>query len=288
MESYTAPSGARIHVSPDEQAGIRVLARGGPKDRERMLWSFLAAEFDYDTVLDLGANYGQVSLEFTYPEDVRIILVEANPGLLPFLERSIETHPNRGQIDLRGLALGDHEGTAKLFVRTDAVGKSSFVRERGDPIEVELGTVDALVPSSPRWSDAIIKVDVEGSELAVLEGAAKTLGGLENYAIMVELHPDFMRRTAGSVGRFLEKLCAYGYLWERKTTGIIKPFDLYRFVRRDKLDDILIVSGDAYTARIRDFNRSLRKEPSTPAARASSRTHLRRWARRMTRVTGSR
>ena len=265
MESFEAPSGARIHVNPDDQAGQRALARGGPKDREQRLWSFLANELSYQAVYDLGANYGQVTLGAAYPPETEVVLVEPNPQLVPYLQRSIETHPNREQIKLHSLALGNHDGSANLFIRTEAQGKSSLVQERGESTPVPLTTLDALASPSAGTRDAIIKLDVEGSELALLEGAAETLSGFDNYAIMIELHPGYMRMTADSVGRYVELLCSYGRLWEQNKSGAVKPFDFARFVRRGKLHDILIVSGDRYTAQIREAKRRIDRPPRQAA-----------------------
>jgi FkbM family methyltransferase len=285
VQHYTAPSGARIHVSPDEQAGQRALQRRGPKPHEHQLWSFLAANLPYQAAYDLGANYGQVSLASTYPPQVPIALVEANPELVPYLERTIATHPNRESITLHNIALGDHDGPATLYVRHDAIGKSSFVRKRGDATEVQMTTFDALAPPTPEITSAIIKIDVEGSELAVLAGATRKLDSLDDYAIMIELHPGFMRRTAGSVGVYLETLCEYGRLWEQNRAGRLRYFDFSSFVHHDRLSDILIVSGDRYTERLREFNRTPRHTGNGDAP--APRRALGRLRRRLGRLTSA-
>jgi FkbM family methyltransferase len=257
LELYESPAGTRIHVSADEEAGANVLARGGPKSRERALWAILARELDYQSVFDLGANYGQVTLEQVYGDSTRIVLVEANPGLIPYLERTVEAHPNRGHIELVNAALGQDDGTAQLFVRHDAVGKSSLIRHRGDAVTVPQRSLDSLLRDAPVRGNAILKLDVEGSELAALEGAQSTLGSLENYAIMVELHPGFMRETAGSVGHYLELLCGYGALYELASSKRhLRTFNFSKFVRHGRLTDVVIVAGAEYGTHLRELRQS--------------------------------
>ena len=267
MERYTAPSGALIHVSAEERAGRRALKRRGPKAREHRLWSFLARELEYDAVYDLGANYGQVSLATRYPPCVPVTLVEANPELVPYLQRTIRTHPNHECIRLHSVALGDHEGPATLWVRHDAIGKSSLIRSQGEATQVRITTLDELVALRDDQHRMIIKLDVEGSELAVLAGAASTLASVDDYAIMIELHPGYMRQAAGSRGAYLEALCSYGSLLEEGSNGRIRTFDFAKFIHKDSLTDVVIVSGSTYLEVIRRFNQGATTADAQPVGK---------------------
>jgi len=41
----------------------------------------------------------------------------------------------------------------------------------------------------------VIKIDVEGGEAAVLRGAAHTISAVPNVIVVIEAHPDVVRRT---------------------------------------------------------------------------------------------
>jgi FkbM family methyltransferase len=129
------------------------------------------------TYIDIGTNRGQL-----LREAVRIaprghhIAFEPIPALAADLARAFP------DVDCRQLALGAHrQSTAEFCYFHELDGWSGLLRnpqisdERGRPeyITVGVSTLDEeLKGVTPR----VVKIDVEGAELAVLEGARQTLG----------------------------------------------------------------------------------------------------------------
>lgn len=144
------------------------------------------------TVVDVGAAYGDWSRECAevFP-DARYLLVEPLDELRPFAEAAAR--------DLKGVhfavAAGPAAGTADLHVHGDLSG-SSLLHEQEDGLEIEsraleIRTVDSIVEESSARGPFLLKIDVQGAELGVLEGARATLGGTELVVLEVSFQSFF-------------------------------------------------------------------------------------------------
>jgi FkbM family methyltransferase len=144
----------------------------------------LAAALRRDaTYVDVGANRGQLlaAALATAPEG-RHIAFEPIPQLAAELGRSFP------QVDTRRLALSAEPGTAEFCHFRTMDGWSGLRRspevsdERGAPeyIEVSLSTLDIeLAELEPR----VIKIDVEGAELQVVQGGSSVLADTKPFVI---------------------------------------------------------------------------------------------------------
>ncbi len=129
---------------------------------------------------DVGANYGLHSLKLL-AHGVRVVSFEPNPACEPFF---MECCRRNGLCpDLRLTAVGDRAGWAELRVPRGrpwlgttaaevANGWSSDVDS--ETLRVPQITLDDVVATEGIVPD-VIKIDTEGTELAVLEGARRTL-----------------------------------------------------------------------------------------------------------------
>ena len=138
----------------------------------RLLLAYLLAR-DSNCV-DVGSHLGEALEEMirVAPEG-RHIAFEPLPD---FHARLVQAFPG---VDVRGVALSDREGEASFtYVRTRP-GYSGFrprdypSAEEAETITVPVATLDASLPDD--YVPALIKIDVEGAEQHVLEGALQTL-----------------------------------------------------------------------------------------------------------------
>jgi FkbM family methyltransferase len=152
------------------------------------------------TVVDVGANLGNHTVYFAGEAGCRVIAFECNPRMAGHLRTTIEMNGLGGQVDLShlGQAVTSHVGTIPFqFVRDDY----SFVTggtEQGATLTPCL-TLDSLGLTEC----ALLKIDVDGGEPGVLEGARDVLARLRP-TVSIEVLNFNTRRVLGLFE-------AYGY-----------------------------------------------------------------------------
>jgi FkbM family methyltransferase len=121
--------------------------------------------------LDVGANIGYYSLYFA-PRASAIYSFEPDPRA----RRSLEQNAKGTKIEVIPCAVGACEGKACFVLEQNAeVSHISASDERGgNQVEVEVITIDAFVAARNLHVQAI-KVDAEGHDIEVLNGAFTTL-----------------------------------------------------------------------------------------------------------------
>jgi FkbM family methyltransferase len=124
-----------------------------------------------DIALDIGANLGVVALTMGRAVGTtgQVHAFEPNPALHPILTQSISR--SERNITLHKFALGSSTGEMKLSVPKDNIGAASLMRSNGTEVKCEVRPLDDVVAGDIR----LIKLDVEGFENEVLQGAKHIL-----------------------------------------------------------------------------------------------------------------
>jgi FkbM family methyltransferase len=133
-----------------------------------------------DVFLDIGANIGFFSVigaRLVGP-DGRVYAFEPVPANLTALQRNIGLN-QFANTKIMQSAVSNHSGKGELLL-ADWGGGSALKGASTPPdicgtMEVELVTIDQLVEQGEIEPPAVVKIDVEGAELEVLQGMARTL-----------------------------------------------------------------------------------------------------------------
>jgi FkbM family methyltransferase len=136
-------------------------------------------------VLDVGANIGLTSLEFARVAQ-RVLAFEPNPSIAERLECNLAAN-GIGNVTILRSAVGATPGTVTFHESAQATLSSASVvpPELIRSFEVPLTSLDAEWSAAGRPEVSALKIDVEGGELAVLEGASELLAAC-HPAILLE------------------------------------------------------------------------------------------------------
>jgi FkbM family methyltransferase len=166
------------------------------------------------TFLDVGANAGYYALlaaDLGGPS-ARVLAFEPNDDIAAMLRTSagLSAMPN---VEVLTAACGREAGREQLLVSTDPgnTGLSSLVAglvPDTSEVTVNVVTVDAVCEARGVVPD-VVKIDVEGHELAVLEGMEVLLSSGREITLIVELSDD--PRRPGSGTAVLDLLREHGF-----------------------------------------------------------------------------
>lgn len=179
--------------------GYDLLPRAKAKHPDAQL-VLLLQRFEIDAVLDVGANEGQYAARLReWGWAGPIVSFEPLPEAHARLSRRAARDP--GWIVAPRLALGARAGSATLHVSAESdmssllpqtrlleeISPSSAVTAR---VEVPMARLDALeLLERPAWRRLFLKLDVQGFEPAVLEGAAGLLPRIQGIQLELALLP---------------------------------------------------------------------------------------------------
>ncbi len=161
---------------------------------ERLLASLLSGT---GVMLDVGANIGYYSL-YMLPRVRAVYSFEPDPRALKGLKKNVGSN---GKVEIVACAVGAVPGRA-TFVLDENAERSHLASEDAGgagTIEVEVTTIDAFVKERGVRVEAI-KIDAEGHDTEVLEGALGTLTG-QRPLVLTEAEPgETLFRIAAEVG----------------------------------------------------------------------------------------
>ena len=129
------------------------------------------------TVIDIGANIGcwSVPMARTIGPSGRLIAFEPDPGPYYCLTRNLERYP-QSPSDIVNAAVWKETGTVRFFRNPSNRGASAI-----NPNGQQAGGNEEFIVAAVRLDDlhlshiSFIKIDVEGAELACLQGAERLI-----------------------------------------------------------------------------------------------------------------
>lgn len=156
---------------------------------ERFSGALLAAVRVGDCVWDVGANVGHYTGLLSAAVGHHGIVCAFEPAPACFAVLRGAAAPN---VRAFNLALGDREGEIGLSLAADPLGDThslSFGSPSGaSTVPVFVRTGDTLIADGTLPAPTVIKIDVEGFELEVIEGLSGTLAARTCRAVFLEVH----------------------------------------------------------------------------------------------------
>lgn len=190
-------AGVRMYVDPRDNYTDRMIWRdGAPPEKQSLaaLTELIAGRNAF--LLDIGANSGAfaVPLAAAAGPGSRVIAFEPSPTMIGRLGYNVRLNDLGEVVRIEGCALGDAAGEAMLNFRSRNFGQASLM-----PIRPRLRDGGTLVPVRPLLDFvgeaaghdvSVLKIDVEGAEVAVLKPLLDAAGWLPNAMLVETDHAD--------------------------------------------------------------------------------------------------
>lgn len=139
-----------------------------------MLTDMASRIHEGDHILDVGGHIANHSLYLTSVTGCNSTIFEPNPLLHPSIEGSLAKNHLKDKITLIKKGVGEKPSTAHFEARIDQnIGMQSLSVSEDAGNSVEVIALDDMLADLPPIK--LMKVDVEGMEVAVLKGAKKLI-----------------------------------------------------------------------------------------------------------------
>lgn len=208
--------GAKLAVAPSSLDVYTSIATMGNSWDEHVVDACKSVLSDRGVFYDIGANVGYISVELAAAlmPDGSVIAFEPQPALAKNIAISARLN---GFANLRvsQLMLGDHTGSETLHVGSHSIHASAIAREANSSrLPCRMTTLDSVVESGAIPPPTVMKIDVEGAELAVISGAARTIQKHRPYIIFEsDVNMDRYGYTRKDILDLLSSFCSYEYFF---------------------------------------------------------------------------
>lgn len=164
---------------------------------------------DGGVFFDCGANFGLCTFGLAAgpaQSNVEYHLFEANPRLIPYLQRSISSRA--GCFYLNHGCLADKRGISHLNFSLESSGQSHI---SSSGTEVNNIVLDDYITANSIERISVIKLDIEGAEPLAMRGLQRTLARGAIDVIYIEVLPENLQRMGFTPGDVVKQLRQAGF-----------------------------------------------------------------------------
>lgn len=192
-----------------------------------------------DIIADVGANFGWYTTLFARIVGPKghVHAFEPSPRIFCELQENVELNELSSVVSLNQFALGKQQGYSTLYTFSGLPhGHSSLCdldRNDAASCEVEVRTLDDYLRYTGVPRLHLVKCDVEGSEMAVLEGAKEVIGSENPPLWAIEMNDKTSAKFGCAPPDFLKFLSEVGgydtFLAYRSRSFVsLESFDAYK------------------------------------------------------------
>jgi FkbM family methyltransferase len=222
--------------------------KGIPRAQRRLIENCLRTTASPRPVaIDIGANLGLFTAELAGRGFPEVHSFEPAPKTFAKLKLNIEASPcTRRTVMLNRIAVGPRNGVADLQLDPESPATNHVYlegAERECPVQrVPMTTLDRYCDENGIEQIDFLKIDTEGFEPYVLEGAQHCLRNGRIPMILLEVCPSLLERAGSSVTALYDRLLGSGY-WPHELKSNGQPGGALSVKRLEKirLDDIVAV-----------------------------------------------
>jgi FkbM family methyltransferase len=161
-----------------------------------------------DLFVDVGANVGAYSILAASLPGTRCIAFEPASDTYQLLLENVQLNNYASRVTTHRIAIGNEDGETLLTAALDTVNHVASATDAGVAQEsVPLRRLDTVLATE---RPAVIKIDVEGYETHVIEGAIETLRDHSLMSVVLEMNGSGLRYGLDEE-RLDEALLAQGF-----------------------------------------------------------------------------
>jgi FkbM family methyltransferase len=192
------------------------------------------------TVIDVGANIGYFTIEISKYLDSSSRIIAIEPGLENFsrLQKVVKEKEREPNISLVLAGLSEERGLGSLELDPSNPANHKISETQNGAKSVELYTLDSITEKLKNV--ALIKIDVQGYELAVLKGGKKLLKQ-HSPALLIEIDNRLDTNLGGKIWDFMD---TFNYQMFR-TNNLEEPITRIHLTAMSGYFDVFCISkGD--------------------------------------------
>jgi FkbM family methyltransferase len=183
-----------------------------------------------ECIIDVGAYKGEWTSKISkiYPQ-AQIFMLEAQPDKEKYLKEIAQKNPNiKYQIALLGAKV---EGSVQFYkMETGSSVYSEQTDAQREVVTLEMKTLDSVASTFSKENKALLKLDVQGAEIDILEGAGNILPSVE--FILLEASVLNYNKNAPLIGEIFQYLNGKGFILfdiceqKRTSSNVLMQVDL--------------------------------------------------------------
>lgn len=173
----------------------------------------LLVRLDFKDVVDVGANHGEWSLAIKrYLPAARIHAFEASPSTFRETQKALGIYAD---ITINNVGLYDRPGQMKFYHSPENDGRSSLIQKSAlagaTELTVDVTTLDAYASQQGMTQIDLLKIDTEGADYAILEGARDLMS--KGAIKVIQFEYGFVSVDTGRLLKsYYELLTAHGFV----------------------------------------------------------------------------
>lgn len=185
-----------LHVDMLDEGGISYDSRKSHEELTSRLYSLIEDSLHPSEVIDIGANYGFISLIASrYYPNASIVMVEPGGKLSRYIEKNMAANGVKNYTLFRAICGSEVKKEVTFAINPFSSQDNRVVAPKknwGKEV-VEMVTLDGLGANVAAGAGLFIKIDVQGFEEQVFRGGEKMLARHKRWVIKSEFGPKWLK-----------------------------------------------------------------------------------------------
>jgi len=255
--------GLAFHCDPRDSLAREVCYTGLYEPQETQLASRIVTRGD--VVVDVGANWGYFTLAASHWTGVsgRVLAFEPEARLFELLQRNVALNGLR-HVEAHQVAVAEQRGSVPFTAFIDTSDNWGLSRmacpDAAADFLADSVALDDVIDASAIERVQLTKIDVEGSEAAVLAGMRRGLHARRYRYILIECHPALLAQRGHREEDTLAPIVDAGY----RVSTIVHTPQLHILATRKRLPAAQLLRPYVHDAFAADWPHLLAAAPGAP------------------------